>query len=150
MESSLSPSSPDRNKYDIIRARMDHEDELITSRLNWLIISQSFLFGAYATLFRSGGTRQATGPDAAHLVQMIPIVGISTGFLIYTAIIAGVTALMHNRSLLRAHLETIKGKDAAFPQVQGYRAMAYLALAAPILLPLVLIAVWCFLLGENP
>jgi hypothetical protein len=149
MESSLSPSSPDRNKYDIIRARMDHEDELITSRLNWLIISQSFLFGAYASLFRSGGTQPATGPDVAHLVQIIPLVGICTGFLIYTAIIAGVIALMHNRCLLRNHLETIREKDPAFPQVQGYRPMVWLALMAPMFLPLVLMAVWCILLGEN-
>ena len=149
MESSINSSSQDRHKYDIIRARMDHEDELITTRLNWLIISQSFLFGAYATLFRSGGTQPVSGPDATHLVWMIPIVAILTAVLIYSAIIAGVVALMHNRNLLRNHLKTVKDTDPAFPQVQGHPAMVWVALAAPICLPLVLMVVWCILLGEN-
>jgi hypothetical protein len=34
MESSVLPTNTDRSKYDIIRGRMDHEDGLITSRLN--------------------------------------------------------------------------------------------------------------------
>jgi hypothetical protein len=83
---------------------MDHEDDLITSRLNWLITSQSFLFAAYATLFRSGGAQQVVRAEVPPLVRLIPMIGMLSGILIYTAIIAGVVALMHNRNLLRTHL----------------------------------------------
>src|SRR5262249_22047195 len=142
MDSSVLTKTTDRCKYDIIRGRMDHEDGLITSRLNWLITSQSFLFAAYATLFRNGGAQPVAGGDVPLLVRLIPLIGMSSGILIYTAIIAGVTALMHNRCLLRKHLKSVLSRDPDFPQVQGYRPMAWLALLAPVFLPLVLVGAW--------
>jgi hypothetical protein len=149
VESSLLPTSLDRCKYDILRGRMDHEDGLITSRLNWLITSQSFLFVAYANLFRSGGTQQVTGQEVPLLVRLIPFVGISAGILIYTSIISGVVALIHNRRLLRTHLDAIRSRDPDFPPVHGRRPMAWLALMAPIALPLVMVGAWWMLLAES-
>jgi hypothetical protein len=156
MESSVLPTSTDRNsvltnnpdrcKYDIIRGRMDHEDDLITSRLNWLITSQSFLFAAYAALFRSGGAQQVAGAEVPLLVHLIPLIGMLSGTLIYTAIIAGVAALRHNRKLLRKHLTEV---DAEFPKVQGHRLMFLLALIAPVSLPLVLVGAWITLLLQK-
>ena len=34
--------------YNLIRERIEHEDNLIVQRLTWLVGSQSFLFTAYA------------------------------------------------------------------------------------------------------
>jgi hypothetical protein len=146
MDNSVLPSSTDRCKYDIIRGRMDHEDGLITSRLNWLITSQSFLFAAYATLFRNAGAHPVAGRDVPLLVRLIPLIGITSGLLIYTAIIAGVIALMHNRGLLRTHLTSVLSRDPDFPPVQGRRPMAWLALIAPLFLPLALVGAWMTLL----
>jgi hypothetical protein len=128
---------------------MDHEDDLITSRLNWLITSQSFLFAAYAALFRSGGAQQVAGAEVPLLVHLIPLIGMLSGTLIYTAIIVGVIALMHNRSLLRTHLEEVLSRDSNFPKVQGPRPMAWLALIAPVFLPLVLVGAWITLLLQK-
>jgi hypothetical protein len=147
MDSSVLPESTDRCKYDILRERMDHEDDLVTSRLNWLITSQSFLFAAYATLFRNGGAQEVAGRDVPLLVRLIPLIGMLSGILIYTAILAGVVALMHNRSLLRTHLKSVR--DPNFPAVQGRRPMAWLALLAPVFLPLVLVGAWVTLLLEK-
>ena len=146
MESSVLPQSVDRCKYDILRGRMDHEDMLITNRLNWLITSQSFLFAAYATLFRNGGAQQVTGQEIPLLVRLIPLIGICGGILIYPALLAGAVALMHNRRLLRMHLSSVLSRDPHFPQVQGPRPMAWLALLAPLLLPLALVGAWVLLL----
>jgi hypothetical protein len=146
MDSSLLPQSIDRCKYDILRGRMDHEDVLITNRLNWLITSQSFLFAAYATLFRNGGAQQVTGQEIPLLVRLIPLIGICGGILIYPALLAGAAALMHNRRLLRMHLNSVLSRDPHFPQVQGLRPMAWLALLAPLLLPLALVGAWILLL----
>jgi hypothetical protein len=92
---------------------MDHEDDLITSRLNWLITSQSFLFAAHATLFRGGGAQQVIGAEVPLLVRLIPLIGMLSGILIYTAIFGGVVALMHNRSLLRTHLRAVLSRARA-------------------------------------
>jgi hypothetical protein len=125
---------------------MDHEDGLITSRLNWLITSQSFLFAAYATLFRNGGAQEVAGREVPLLVRLIPLIGLCSGILIYTAILAGVVALMHNRRLLRTHLKSV---SPDFPPVHGRRPMAWLALLAPVCLPLVLVGAWVTLLLKN-
>jgi hypothetical protein len=145
-DSSMLTTNPDRCKYDILRGRMDHEDGLITSRLNWLITSQSFLFAAYATLFRNGGAQQVTGQEVPLLVRLIPFIGITAGILIYTAIIAGVVALIHNRGLLRPHLTAVISRDHEFPHVQGPSWMVWLALLAPLLLPLAFVGAWITLL----
>jgi hypothetical protein len=128
---------------------MDHEDDLITSRLNWLITSQSFLFAAYAALFRSGGAQQVVAAEVPLLVRLIPLIGMLSGILIYTAIIAGVVALMHNRKLLRTHLRAVLSRDRDFPAVPGRRPMAWLALIAPVFLPLVLVGAWITLLLQK-
>jgi hypothetical protein len=147
--SSVLTDSPDRCKYDLIRGRMDHEDVLITNRLNWLITSQSFLFAAYATLFRSGGAQQVVGAEVPLLVRLIPLIGLLSGILVYTAILAGVVALMHNRGLLRTHLRAVLSRDPDFPAVHGRRPMAWLALLAPVFLPLVLVGAWITLLLQK-
>jgi hypothetical protein len=128
---------------------MDHEDGLITSRLNWLITSQSFLFAAYATLFRNGGAQQVAGRDVPLLVRLIPLIGMFSGILIYTAIIAGFVALKRNRSLLRTHIQAVSSRDPDFPQVQGRRPMFWLAMLAPVVLPLVLVGAWITLLLKE-
>jgi hypothetical protein len=128
---------------------MDHEDSLITSRLNWLITSQSFLFAAYATLFRNGGAHEEAGRDVPLLVRLIPLIGLCSGILIYTAILAGAAALMHNRRLLRSHLNSLLSRDPDFPAVHGRRLMAWLALLAPVFLPLVLVGAWVTILLEK-
>ena len=87
--------------------------------------------------------------DVPLLVRLIPLIGITGGVLIYTAIIAGVVAMMHNRSLLRTHLKAVLSRDPDFPPVQGRRPMAWLALLAPLLLPLALVGAWVTLLLEK-
>jgi hypothetical protein len=128
---------------------MDHEDDLITSRLNWLITSQSFLFAAYAALFRAGGVQQVTGQEVPLLVRLIPLIGIAGGILVYPAIISGVIALKHNRGMYRDLLDSLKSGDPEFPQVSGPRPMFWLTLLAPLLLPLALAGAWVTLLVEK-
>jgi hypothetical protein len=72
-----------------------------------------------------------------------------SGILIYTAIIAGVVALMHNRCLLRTHLKAVSSRDRDFPPVQGRFPMVWVALIAPVFLPLVLVGAWITLLLQK-
>lgn len=65
-------------RYNIVRDRMDKENELVAGRLNWLIASQSFLFTAYSL---------ASKPDGDHresqLQWLVPLVAIGITSLIY-------------------------------------------------------------------
>jgi hypothetical protein len=39
--------------YELLRKQVEHEDNLINHRLNWLLLSQGFLFVAYGTILTS-------------------------------------------------------------------------------------------------
>ena len=41
-------------RYQAVRAQIEFEDGLIAQRLNWFVMSQSFLFTAYAITLGSG------------------------------------------------------------------------------------------------
>ena len=56
-------------KLNLIAAQMRHEDELIGLRMSWLVISQSFLFGTFATLV---GLQSVVG-TAADAVKLLLI-----------------------------------------------------------------------------
>src|SRR5436309_10172260 len=88
--------------YNVIRHRLEHEDNLIIQRLSWLVASQSFLFTAYAIVL-NGLTNP---PQAAserfmthelYVFRIIPIVAILTCALISTTILAAV----HTMATLR-------------------------------------------------
>ena len=42
-------------KLNMIAAEIRHEDDLIGSRMSWLVISQSFLFGTFVALVGQRG-----------------------------------------------------------------------------------------------
>ena len=39
-----------KSLYELLRKQLEHEDNLINHRLNWLLLSQGFLFVAYSTI----------------------------------------------------------------------------------------------------
>lgn len=55
-----------KEKYEILRRQVEHEDSLVILRLNWLLVSQGFMFVAYAQVLTSEKV-----PD-----RLFPLVGI--------------------------------------------------------------------------
>src|SRR5881628_2698690 len=78
--------------YQLIRQRIEHEDNLIVQRLSWLVASQSFLFTAYAIVLNglTGSPPPAAGAlmhQQMRLSRLIPLAGILTCALIYVGIV---------------------------------------------------------------
>lgn len=126
--------------YSMARARLEHEDGLIVSRLAWLMASESFLFTAYAIVLNGTGSSRH-----GRLMQLIPIVAIASSALIFVGIVAAVRAMAWIRGLLRARLpdETALG----LPPLHTPGSIAALGLIAPLVLPIVFVAVWLYLLS---
>jgi hypothetical protein len=126
--------------YSMMRARLEHEDGLIVSRLAWLMASESFLFTAYAIVLNGPSTFQH-----GRLMQLIPIVAIASSALIFVGIVAAIRAMRWVRGLLRARVpdETALG----LPPIHTPGSMASAGLVAPIILPIVFVAVWLYLLS---
>jgi hypothetical protein len=141
--SPLSPPLTALEYYNLIRNRIEHEDNLIVQRLSWMVASQSFLFTAYAIVL-NGLTApvQAFVEQQRLLFRLIPAVAILTCVLIYISILAAVRAI---GSLRRSYRSRFGQEERDLPGIQTDKLTRRLGMAAPALLPLVFIAVWLFL-----
>jgi hypothetical protein len=133
--------------YDQIRAQSQHEDNLLTQRLNWFLTSQSFLFTAFAIVMN--GIPEKTRVNVAlrsTLLMVIPLLAILVGLLILIAIIAGAIVLYELRREFRPVSEA--AAKAGLPPLQGSRLTRTLGILAPITLPGAFIAVWALVISR--
>jgi hypothetical protein len=132
--------------YRILRGQIEHEDNLVGSRISWFVTSQSFLFSAYAIIATSFQVTAAqTALDAKHLLLVIiPSIAIAASVLILFSIISGIRAM---EELRKRYVQLIAGwQDPLLPPIQGNRLNRMIGMAAPVLLPPLFMAVWVFLL----
>jgi hypothetical protein len=135
-------------RYQIFRNRIEHEDTLIMQRLSWLMASQSFLFTAYAIVTNGMSALPTLGNNIfsrhlSTLARIIPIVALLNSFLILISILGALKAIWELRDAYRKQPEIL----GAIP-LQTSRTARRLGLSAPLLLPLLFLAVWLFLLFQ--
>src|ERR1035438_2827010 len=134
--------------YNLVRERIEHEDNLIVQRLTWLVGSQSFLFTAYAIVSNCLMSQppQATSPHFTDqlqlLFQLIPIVAMLTCVLIYVSILAAVVTMHRLRSGYRSRFGP---EEDALPPIMTDAPTRWFGLVAPLLLPLVFTTIWLIL-----
>ena len=91
------------NSTDQIRRQIEHEDNLITQRLSWLLASQSFLFTAYSIVLTGlhPGENSGTPLELSKLglCHFLPVAGIVSSALIYASICGGMLAIRQLRQL---------------------------------------------------
>src|ERR1700677_351087 len=63
--------------YDQVRHQIEHEDDLITQRISWLMASQSFLFSAYAIVLNGLKSGEKTPLESVKLnfYHFLPVAG---------------------------------------------------------------------------
>src|ERR1700730_10864564 len=98
-------------QHELLLRKWIHDDELINQTLNWLMVSQTLLFTAYAALYYSAATADAailqaqhTGKEETlrsaaklpiqigHIISLVPWIG-AMSFLIWIAVIAAIRAI---------------------------------------------------------
>jgi hypothetical protein len=145
MEGTPRPLIPLLEHYRTVRAQIEHEDNLVSQRLSWLLASQSFLFTAYAITLN--------GPLQLHyqrfeshvrlLLLLLPLVGIISAGLIWASILAGMAAM---RRLSFHFKEYVGGAlPAELPPIQTSGATLRAGQLGPVLIPLLFLAVWLVL-----
>jgi hypothetical protein len=129
-----------------VRSQIEHEDNLVSARLSWLLASQSFLFTAYAITLN--------GPLLSHfktfetnsnlLISLLTVVGIVSALLIWISILAGIAAMRN----LKANFERRVGTSlpAGLPPIQTAGAPLLAGQLGPVLIPLLFTTVWLVLL----
>jgi hypothetical protein len=84
-ERALSEMTP-INRLNAISSEIQHEDDLIGQRTTWLVMSQSFLFGAFATLIGQMNNLEAAAHRVKLLQVLIPLVGLLLPILVLLAV----------------------------------------------------------------
>ena len=133
-------------RYQVFRNRIEHEDNLIMQRLSWLMASQSFLFTAYAIVTNGLSAAPTTGANLfmnhlTTLARIIPIVALLNSLLIAISIMGALKAIRELRNEYSRHAQVLE----ALP-LQTSRFARCMGLSAPVLLPLLFLAVWLYLL----
>jgi hypothetical protein len=136
-------------RYQIVRDQIEHEDNLISQRLSWLLASQAFLFTAYAITLN--------GPVQLHslkyelhvglMIMMLPLIGIFTALLIWIAILAGLV------SMTRLRNDFSRGSGNALPEgVPAIQTSGWVLIAGqlgPVFIPVLFLSAWLMTLFKN-
>jgi len=137
--------------YGLIRSEIQHEDNLINQRVIWQIISQAFIFGAYATLLNA--PKEAKSPlfEGAQslLLWIFPIAGLAVGLLTFASIMSSVRTISHLCGLYEEYSQSRAGKDPSsklFPDIQGPQHLRRWAQLPPVLIPILFTVAWCIVL----
>jgi hypothetical protein len=124
--------------FTLIQARLSHEDDLVNQRVSWLVNSQSFLLTAYAITL-NGLAADASKPLAVvqrKLLDLLPVVGVACVLLVCVALVGGLCALAE----LRRFAATNYPKDRLF--LISKPTTQFLGVSAPVLIPIVFLAIW--------
>jgi hypothetical protein len=151
MTNVLDPSKPlpKAEFYQMIHEQLSHEDSSMNQRVNWLIISQSFFFSAFATLLSSPPDPKDGSYAVIHDLLLWAIPGIS---LITTSVIyVGVLVSIFYMGDLRQRFDTYPQDDTVtyFPPIQSTPLMRRLAQLPAITVPVLFIGVWVFLIIKE-
>jgi len=148
MNDPLAPPLNPLQYYQLLRDRIEHEDNLVIQRLSWMVASQSFLFTAYAIVLNGLNSLPPSPAPPPFINQqmlvfrVVPVVGILTCVLIYVSILAAVKSMARLRNMYHSRFGS---EDKDLPAVQSKAALRLLGSAAPLLLPPIFTVVWLFL-----
>jgi hypothetical protein len=84
-------------KLNAVASQIKDENELIGQRTTWLVMSQSFLFGALATLLTVVGNAKMAERAVSLLRILIPIVGLLLPSLVLLAVSTSIYAVWQLR-----------------------------------------------------
>jgi len=120
------------SKLNLIASEIKHEDDLLSQRTTWLVISQSFLFGTFVAVLGlkpEGGLALAF---AKLLVVVIPLVGVLLPIVILLSLYAAASAIRQWRAEHDRLCETPEGGALEWPRLRHRTAVVFLGHLLPI------------------
>lgn len=149
MEDRPQPAVNELDRYRLVRQQIEHEDNLVSQRLSWLLGSQSFLFTAYA-ISLNGPAQIRTKPyesTVSMLILLLPLVSILSALLIWLAVLAGTWTMYKLRRHFNPIIATAFGNE--LPPVQSTGGALLLGHFAPVFLPALFIVIWMLLMMRT-
>jgi len=134
-------------RLNLITSEINHEDDLMGQRTTWLVMSQSFLFGAYASLVG----RPATAA-VEHMIRlldlMIPLVGLVLPILVLPALGAAISMVWQLRADRERIYAMLEGKGVEGSKHQSNMVLI-LGQSLPVAAGLGFVLAWIIILLES-
>lgn len=130
---------------DALRRRIEHEDNLVSQRLSWLVASQAFLLTAFAiSLNASPDLKPPHYANSNHLlVALLPYAGVACILVLWLTLAGALWSM----AVLRAQADRIT-QPGDFP-IHSRAAIRRLGFAAPIAIPAVFLALWLAIIAGR-
>ena len=119
-------------KLTMIASQIQHEDDLMGQRSNWLVVSQSFLFGTFVAVI---GLPTATGMAASFaklLLVLIPLVGVLLPIVVTLGVYAAANAIRQWRVEHDRLYGTPEGKVLEWPRLEHRTRLVALGHLLPV------------------
>jgi hypothetical protein len=115
-----------------IASEIKHEDDLLSQRTTWLVISQSFLFGTFVAVLALKPEAGVALAFAKLLVVVIPLVGVLLPIVILLSIYAAASAIGQWRAEHDRLCGTPEGKALDWPRLKHRTVVVFLGHLLPI------------------
>ena len=132
--------------YKVVRGQVEHVDNNLGQRVIWLVIAQSFFFGAYASLINGKPAKPELDLIHGAMIKILPIAALLTVLFTFVDV---VTSLVYMRGLRKKYedsLDTDVDIDGAYPSITGSKNQRVFMHASPILIPMLFIILWIILI----
>ena len=131
-------------EYLFFREELRHEDDLINQRVSWLVGSQAFLLGGFATLITgvNGGRVPILDEIRNYMLVGLPVAGILGGLANYVTILG---AVLHVHGVRR--FVANKRPPSHMPSLKSWHTLQLrMGLFGPLVTPLIFLAFWITIL----
>ncbi len=136
------PASP---VYTVVRSQIEHLDLMLSQRITYFIIAQSFFFSAFAIAITGKASDPSNNDLYKMLLLILPITSLFT--IIFTSVDA-VASIFYMKGLRRHYEKTTKNiqYEKAYPPIHGTVKQRVYEHFSPIILPLLFVVIWTILL----
>ena len=130
----------------MIAAEIRHEHDLIGQRMTWLVISQSFLFGTFATLIGQRSSAGTAGGMLRLLLILTPLVGVLLPVVVLMAVGAATYAISQWRAERDRISEMPEAKQLEWPHLKHSRLLTLLGQLLPFAVTIGFLVAWVVIL----
>ena len=135
----------DWREYLFFREELRHEDNLLNQRVSWLVGSQAFLLGGFATLITGGSLMSVLNGIRTYMLIGLPVAGILGVLANYVTILA---AVMHIRGVRRL---VANRRPSQMPSLKSWHTLQLrMGLFGPLATPLIFLGFWVVILLRIP
>jgi magnesium-transporting ATPase (P-type) len=147
--------------YDRIRAKIEHEDNLVNQRIMWMVTLQGLLFTAYVFSLSAEATAlNVPSSDKVSsfistlttLRQAMVALGVGSSFATLLGVIAAHRAIRDDERTLRRGQDNCKSAPKTFPNPIGRRVTNIIGMICGLSFPFIGTVVWMWIgrLLPNP